>query len=143
MHILKQLLQQRLYSLAWCDINTFKLRLLWALMFPTDQYLLNQNINSFLLGELRIIFQYTNSPTRGTILPFNTPFIGYAWPVFRSSLLLRLFHSDCTAVFFSALRSPVFILCGQIYILWFIQCRNADFIKWTLVISSVWIRIIT
>ena len=45
---------------------------------------------------------------------------------------------------FHALRLPVFFLCGQIHTLWFTQCRNVDLSKWrTLVIRSVWIRIVT
>jgi len=38
LHTLKQL--QRLSSLASCDINTFKFRILWTLISPTDRYLL-------------------------------------------------------------------------------------------------------
>jgi hypothetical protein len=52
---------QRLSSLAWCDFNTFTLRIPWALITP----------NTFLLGELGKLFQSTSSPLRGPYLPFR------------------------------------------------------------------------
>jgi len=46
------------------------------------------------------------------------------------AIYIHLFSIVMVRLFiFSALRLPVFFLCGQIHILYFIKCRNFDFIK--------------
>jgi len=133
LHILQQL--EILSSLAWCDINTFGLRILWALISPRE-YLL------FPARRTKKYIESTSSPTRGFSVPLLKDL--NACPLFSNKLVLFLFHSNGTDLFFNALRLLVFFLCGQIHTFGFTQCRNVDLSKWrTLVIGNVSIRIIT
>ena len=75
----------------------------------------------------------------------------FACPPFSSNLVLFLFNSDGTALFFLLFR--FLLLFGRrIYYLWFIHCRNVDLIQGrnlvfnqmkNSIIKSVWISIVT
>ena len=68
-HIPKQL--QRLFGFSWCDINTFKLRIIWALISPRDPYL-SKIFCIFLSHYSKKEFQDHSGPTKGTdYLPFR------------------------------------------------------------------------
>ena len=90
-----------------------------------------ENIKSFPLGELRKSFLSTSSPQGWSwdisahLLKFQ-----FACAVFRSNLVLFLLQSDGKVLFILLPFGFLFFLCGQIYIVWFIKCRNVDLIKW-------------
>ena len=129
-------------------MNTFQLRILWALLPPRDQCL------------LKISRLYLSDKSEKNISVYQWPHKGatfrsaiavphlrvlYVCPVFRSDLVLFNFHSDGTADFLFLLFCFLFFfLCGKICIMWLIECRNIAIIKWRIsVIRSVWIKIIT
>ena len=125
--LLKQF--QRLSSPAWCDINTFKLTSLWALISLRDQYLLE--ISRLYCSEnFEEHFTLQVAPQGGSIFRsgISVPLwkVLYACAVFRSNLVLFLFHSEGAALYLFLLFGFLFSSSlGQIYILWFIQAETS------------------
>jgi len=107
-HILKQL--QRLSGLAWCDINTHQIRIPWALLFSRHQNILK--ISCFSARTTRKNNFILPVAPQGTVfrsgISVNILNFLYVCSVFRSYLVLFIFHSDDTFVFLFLLFSFVF-----------------------------------
>ena len=129
---------------AWCDINRFKLGIVCALISPRVQNLLKVSSSSSRITRKNI--QSPSGPTWGLssveVYQYFLNFL-YVCPAFLSNWFCSFSILMAHLVSFSALRLPVFFLCGKIYIIWFIQCRHVGITKWrNLLIRNVWIRII-
>ena len=100
LRILKQL--KRISSLAWCDINSFQLRILRASISPRDQNLLKiPSLSCSENSETHFIVQAApqggSTFHSGISVPLLT--VLFSCPAFRSNLVSFLFHSEGTALF--------------------------------------------